>query len=107
GFQEKLYGRKWSEVPPDTIVPNGNGSGLFSTVKAAMERAFSKTEPNTFKGIWRHPAKGTGQICELLEQGLTEKGGRILYESQILEIRKSNSRFESVVVKTPAEEILF
>jgi protoporphyrinogen oxidase len=105
GFQEKLSGRKWSEAPSEQTSGNG-GAGLFSTVKAALERMFSKTEPNTFAGAWRHPAKGTGQICDLLEQGLLEKGGRIHYESQITEIKTSNSAFESVTVKTPTETVV-
>jgi protoporphyrinogen oxidase len=108
GFQEKLYGRKWTDVPPEhTTGGNGNGAGFFSTVKGAIERTFSKTEPNTFEGKWRHPAKGTGQICELLEQGLTANGGRIDYGSQILEIKTGNTGFEMLKVQTPNDVIVF
>jgi protoporphyrinogen oxidase len=107
GFQEKLMGQKWAEIAVDSSETNGHGANLFTTVKHALERAFSKSEPNTFKGIWRHPAKGTGQICDLLEQGLTSNGGHIQYESQINEIKTGEKRFQSVTVKTPTETILY
>jgi protoporphyrinogen oxidase len=108
GFQEKLTGRKWSETPIQSSAgSNGNGSGLFSTLKGAAERAFSKTETNTFEGKWRHPAKGTGQICELMEQGLIRGGGRIEYETQIREIKTDDFGFRSVTVQTPTQTIVF
>lgn len=107
GFQEKLSGRKWAETPVGQADVNGSGASFLATVKAALERTFSKVEPNTFQGVWRHPAKGTGQICELLEQGLVANGGRIEYESQILEIKTSEGTLDAVTVKTPAETILF
>jgi protoporphyrinogen oxidase len=107
GFQEKLSGRKWAETPVTAFEGDANGAGLYTTVKAAFERTFSKTEPNTFEGIWRHPAKGTGQICELMEKGLTEKGGRIEYQSQISEIKTGESSLKAVTVKTPTDTIVF
>ncbi len=107
GFQEKLAGKKWADTPIEAVQGNGNGSGLFTTLKHAMERAFSKTEPNTFRGMWRHPAKGTGQICDLLEQGLSSRGGRLEYEAGINEVKTDVEGVRSVLVQTKSGPVLF
>lgn len=100
GFQEKLTGRRWADVP----LPEGNGDavpGFFTTVNAALQRTFSKTEPNTFKGIWRHPAKGTGQICDAMERGMREAGGRVINQARISSIHHENGRVKSIELETP------
>jgi protoporphyrinogen oxidase len=63
GFQEKLSGSKWTGVAlPEGYVDSRDASFL-TTVKGLAVRTFSRKEVNTFKGVWRHPARGTGQIC--------------------------------------------
>lgn len=100
GFQEKLSGRRWADTPVDKF-PRTEAPDLLSTIKAACQRAFSSVEPNTYKGIWRHPARGTGQICERMEEEIHARGGRIEYESQITGIELADGRFDVVTVKTP------
>jgi len=107
GFQEKLSGRKWAETPIEPEAEAGSDGGFFSTVVAAAKRTFSHVEPNTFQGKWRHPAKGTGQICELMEKGLTDSGGRIEYESEITEIVTGGGRVQSVAVKTKTDVVRY
>src|SRR5687768_12810624 len=97
GFQEKLTGKRWRdvEVPPSA----GEASeGLLRTLKQLANRLFSKTEVNTFKGLWRHPARGTGQICDALAQGIVDNGGRVLYQADLKAIGVNGSRVCSVTV---------
>lgn len=103
GFQEKITGRKYSEIVLPPNLDRGEDSGLFKTVRAALTRTFSKAEPNTYKGIWRHPAKGTGQICETLERCILQNGGRIICESKVLDIDASGDRVRSVTVEFNGE----
>lgn len=106
GFQEKLVGRKWADVPmPEKA--NGHGAGMFETIKQALVRAFSKKETNTYKGQWRHPAKGTGQICEALEKGILAAGGSVRHGARILEIASDSGRIRSVKAEIGGETILF
>jgi protoporphyrinogen oxidase len=109
GFQEKLAGRKWVEVPMPEDAKNGHGTSFFGTVKQAMIRAFSAKETNTYKGIWRHPAKGTGQICEALAQGIVQAGGRIHYEAKIMEITNAQGKIDSVTAEigSGSERVVF
>jgi protoporphyrinogen oxidase len=106
GFQEKLAGRRWVDTPVDKF-PQTESQGLLPTLKAAWLRAFSTSEPNNYQGLWRHPARGTGQICERLEEGLTAHGGRIEYQAQVMGIDVANGRFAAVTMKTPSETIRF
>jgi len=107
GFHEKLSGQKWSEIP----LPNGTakhaGTGFIDTVRQAMARAFTEKEVYTVEGIWRHPAKGTGQICEYLERGIVQHGGDMLFQASSTEMRTSDDRIESVVAQVGGETIEF
>ncbi len=106
GFQEKLSGRRWAETPVDKF-PQTENPGLYSTIKAACTRAFSNVETNTYQGIWRHPARGTGQICERMEEEIDRHGGRIEYQSQITAIEVADGRFDAVTVQTPKQTIRY
>jgi|GEM_PF-1017150 len=108
GFQEKLHGRKWADIPmPESVLNNGTGPGFFETLKQGMVRIFSRKETNTYKGIWRHPARGTGQICEAMADGIVKAGGRVLYQARLLEMGVAPGIITSVSVETPSETIQF
>jgi protoporphyrinogen oxidase len=107
GFQEKLTGKKWAEAPVPESNGNGSDASFLATVKALLERTFSKKEVNTYKGVWRHPAKGTGQICDGLAQGIQDDGGRIEYQARVLGIESTNGRVETVNVEVGAEQISY
>ena len=85
GFQEKLNGTKWADIPlPHNT--NGADAGLFSTLKGLATRIVSKKEVNTYKGIWRHPAKGTGEICDKLAEEVLKAGALIHYKAQVTQM---------------------
>src|SRR6185503_2439331 len=46
GFQEKLAGKRWADIPLAANSSNGEGPGLFATLKAAAKRALSTSEVN-------------------------------------------------------------
>lgn len=106
GFQEKLTGKKWSELPPPENRAGGGDAGFVATLRAIVERTFSKKEVNTFKGIWRHPAKGTGQICDLMAQGI-RAGGQMAFESRILAMESSGGKVTSVTAEVGGEQIVY
>jgi protoporphyrinogen oxidase len=107
GFQEKLTGKKWAEIPPPQEEGNGGDSSFLATVRAIAERTFSKKEVNTFKGIWRHPAKGTGQICDSLADGIRQAGGRIDFESRILAINSTGGQVTSVSAEVGGQPVVY
>lgn len=105
-FQEKLTGRKWSEIAlPESF--SAPADGLVSTLQAAAKRFFSKGEVNTYKNRWRHPAKGTGQICDALAKGITTSGGQFRFGAKILGIEKSADRVTAVNVESNGDQVSY
>jgi protoporphyrinogen oxidase len=98
GFQEKLTGRRWRDVQVSPAANGESSEGLLGTVKQLANRLFAKTEVNTFKGLWRHPARGTGQICDALAQGIVDHGGRMLYQANLKAIGVRGSQVSDVTV---------
>lgn len=107
GFQEKLTGKKWADISLKQDCSSGNGAGFFATAKEALARAFSRKEVNTYKGIWRHPAKGTGQICDALGREIVENGGRIYFEARVKDIGSSDGMVNSVTAEIGSETVDF
>ena len=107
GFQEKLTGRKWADIPLPENYANGAGAGFVSTVKEALVRAFSKKEVNTYKGIWRHPARGSGQISEILAEEIVRLGGHVHYQAKVVQIASSQGIINSVTAEIGSETVVF
>jgi len=78
GFDEKFFGTAWADRP--------------------VPAASVATHPTQGQRHWRHPARGTGQICEALAREITACGGRIATaaELQRLEPDGSGSRIAAV-----------
>jgi protoporphyrinogen oxidase len=111
GFQEKLNGQRWAEIPIPDDYANGADESFFSTVKSLATRIVSKKEVNTYKGIWRHPAKGTGQICEKLAEEILKSGAPIHYKAQVTEMGyiwdDGRQRIDTVTAQIGPETICF
>jgi protoporphyrinogen oxidase len=107
GFQEKLSGMKWAEVQLPPHYRDDRDGTFGATVRELAKRTFSRQEVNTFKGIWRHPARGTGQICSALEAAATRNGARFVFGADLREFRISDHRINGVVVRTDQDTCLF
>jgi len=107
GFQEKLTGTRWADIPLPDDGAGGDGEGLLSTLKAAATRALSTKEVNTYKGLWRHPAKGTGQICDALAAAITSAGGSFGFGAKILEVKTDGDSVKAVVAEVDSETICY
>jgi protoporphyrinogen oxidase len=86
---------------------NGGGESLLGTLKAAATRALTTKEVNTYKGVWRHPAKGTGQICDALAAGIVGAGGTFDFGAKILEVNTADDRVTAVVAEVDSERICY
>ena len=111
GFQEKLHGTRWSDMRLANDYSNGSDASFFSTVKSLMTRMASSKEVNTYKGIWRHPAKGTGQICEKLAAEIARTEAPIHYQAQVTEITyvpdNGRKRIDTVTTRIGSDVICF
>jgi len=107
GFQEKLSGVKWSDVHLPENYKDGEDASFLKTMQALMTRLLAKKEVNTATGFWRHPARGTGQICDALEHGILERGGKFLFEATVLEIESLEGFIKSLIVQTGNETVQY
>jgi protoporphyrinogen oxidase len=105
GFQEKLTGKKWAEVRLQPEQASSNGVGTIATFKEALVRAFSKKEVNTFKGVWRHPAKGTGQICDSIAEGMLGAGGTAHYQARLTAMTTEEGKISRVTAEVGSETV--
>jgi hypothetical protein len=80
---------------------------FLSTLKGLMTRTFSRKEVNTFKGMWRHPAKGTGQICDALQREATASGARFHFDANVHELQQSGGRITGAVVEAAGETVQY
>jgi protoporphyrinogen oxidase len=107
GFQEKLSGTKWAAVPMPAHFSDSPDATFFRTVSALLARTFARMEANTFRGVWRHPVKGTGQICDALEQGIVKNGGRVVLGADVLDMESANGAVNSVTVRADGETVVY
>ncbi len=95
-FWEKFNALKWAEMPVPAGHTNGRRAGR-GTFRRGAARAFGEGRPVS---EWRHPAHGTGQICELLERRIREAGGRFEFGARVTRMVTSQERVCEVTAET-------
>lgn len=107
GFQEKLSGVKWADVPVPDGYSDTRDATFLDTARGLLTRTFSRKEVNTFKGVWRHPAKGTGQICDALERGARENGATFVFDAAVKEMETCSGVIRYVTVEASGDTIRY
>jgi protoporphyrinogen oxidase len=107
GFQEKLSGTKWADVALPADYKDSSDDSFLNTLKALLARTFARTEVNVFQGLWRHPAKGTGQICDALEQGTVRHGGSFGLGAKLLDIDGSDGLVRTVTAEVDGRTVVY
>jgi protoporphyrinogen oxidase len=101
-YWEKIQGKPWSEMP----VPAADGRPRrlrFGGLGEMLSRAHGAAVPVT---EWRHPARGAGQICTLLEGGAADAGARFEFQCAISNLETDADRVTAVTVRTPTGTML-
>jgi protoporphyrinogen oxidase len=107
GFQEKLSGVKWADVPlPDQYSDDWDAT-FFRALRGLLVRAFSRKEANTSTGVWRHPAKGTGQICQILERGILKNGGRVVFGANVTALDSADGLVTAVIAEVNGQTVRY
>jgi protoporphyrinogen oxidase len=93
GYEEKFKGVKWSDLPfPDNEKTAANAD-------ETSDRLLDHHVSERAKRTWRHPAKGTGQICDLLLEKSRMAGATFAFEAQVSGIITSGLRIESIDIE--------
>lgn len=96
GYWEKFRGQAWAEMPvPETDV---DGSKVKSYAFNAVEQGIilaARGGP-AMQNEWRHPARGTGQICERLLTQTLERGGAVRFETEVTALQTAGGEIVGV-----------
>jgi protoporphyrinogen oxidase len=99
GYWEKFRGQEWADMPLPEADFDGSdaGSYSFNAIKQGImlaARGGLASQPE-----WRHPAKGTGQICDLMLDEALRGGARIRFNTEVAALHSKNSRITEVLTK--------
>lgn len=96
GFWEKFNGSKLADMPaPGNTARHRGGLWPF-----AADRRADPPE-------WRHPAGGSGQICEVLERGIRAAGGRFELGARVTAISRGGAEVVDVTAETASGSLAF
>jgi len=100
GYWEKFRGQAWADIPtPNTDVDGGAvRSYSFDAIRQGLRLA-SQGGTQTQRD-WRHPAKGSGQISDLMLQRLDKAGIHIAFETEVTSIKVSGDRICEVTTES-------
>ncbi len=102
GFEERFRGDLWRDMPPPDSASGGLGA-ILGGLKSKIDTARHSRDP-VVPVEWRHPAKGTGQIVERLEQEIARHDGEILFQHDVVDLKRNGKRFTSLTCKLPSGE---
>ena len=103
GYWEKFRGIPWSDLPPpDGDVQGDADSYSLSVIRDGLQLA-SQGGPTSQK-VWRHPAKGTGQICDLMLEEFLDRKGEIRFNAEVTAISAEDAAVREVTVSQGGKE---
>jgi protoporphyrinogen oxidase len=97
GYWEKFRGQVWLDMPVPEVAIDENDASSYSlnAVKQGLMLA-SQGGPSDQRG-WRHPAKGTGQICDLMLTEALCGGAQIKFNTEVLALNSKDGRIVEVL----------
>ncbi|UVO49856.1 FAD-dependent oxidoreductase [Sphingomonas sp. SUN019] len=105
GYWEKFRGQQWSDLPVPTLHADGQAARSYSFAAIADGVKLAAQGGASRQRGWRHPARGSGQICEVLMDRLTGAGGEVHFDSEVVGIESDGRRITGIVVRTGAERV--
>jgi protoporphyrinogen oxidase len=101
GYWERFRGQKWADMPvPETDTGGTLGSSYsFNAIRQGLMLASQGGRSSQRE--WRHPAKGTGQICDLMLDEALCQGAQIKYNTEVTALIPKDARIVEVLTKGP------
>jgi protoporphyrinogen oxidase len=98
GFDERFSGRKWADLPAPGINPEQHSQRERpSNFLAHFVKEAKRSEIDAHD--WYHPARGSGQIIDILEARTVQMGGQIKFGHAVSRIRHADSVIESIDIQ--------
>jgi protoporphyrinogen oxidase len=102
GYWEKFRGQDWADMPaPGTEIDGSHANSYsFNAIRQGLRLA-SQGGPQT-QTRWRHPAKGSGQISDLMLDRLRRKGVPVAFETEVISIKAADRQVFEVTTRSAA-----
>lgn len=99
GYWEKFRGQAWADMPvPDTEIDGRDvNSYAFNAIRQGLKLA-SQGGPSVQED-WHHPAKGSGQIADLMQDQIMCRGAHIHFNSKVVEMRSVAGAIDQVLIQ--------
>jgi protoporphyrinogen oxidase len=101
-LREKFKGVNWRDMPPCEAMAASDR--LKQTVSDPLHSGHLKERGQP---IWRHPERGSGQICEILERKVAAAGTPLKFGAHIKNITTSGKQIKTVTVALGSEQIVY
>lgn len=100
GYWEKFRGQAWADMPAPNTDVDGSAvrSYSFDAIRQGLMLA-SQGGPQKQQD-WRHPAKGSGQISDLMLERLHAAGVRIAFQTEVTSIKLDEGRICEVTTQS-------
>jgi protoporphyrinogen oxidase len=93
-YDEKISGVRWQDRAPQQVDLTKKTTSTFGKL---LRRAFA-AKPMQIE--WKHPAKGSGQICNALHEHAQKWGAEFMFDAQLKSVNHSNNQIESAVIES-------
>jgi protoporphyrinogen oxidase len=101
-YTEKLWGRHPSEISADWGSQRVKGLSIWAVIKDMLH--ISKKKETSLIEEYIYPKYGPGQLWETVASEITNKGGEVLLNHQVVKINVNNKKIESVVCNIGGKE---
>jgi protoporphyrinogen oxidase len=97
GYWEKFRGTEWADMPvPDTEIDGSEvDSYSFNVIRQGLTLA-AQGGPSSQRE-WSHPAKGTGQVCDLMLAQALREGACIEFHTEVTELQSTDGQIVEVL----------
>jgi len=101
-YTEKLWGRHPSEISADWGSQRVKGLSIIAVLKDMLH--LSKKKETSLIEEYIYPKYGPGQLWETVASEITNKGGEVLLNHQVVKINTNGKKIESVVCTIGGKE---
>lgn len=102
GYWEKFRGQPWAELPVPDVHADGQEARSYSFGAIAHGVKLAAQGGASGQRQWRHPARGTGQVCGVLAERLKALGITIQFDCEIFGMASQQGAISDIFAKTPA-----
>lgn len=106
GYWEKFRGQRWRDMPvPQVHADDRPASYSFAAIGHGLKLASGGGPAQQER--WRHPALGSGQICETIAQKLVEAGVEIQFNTRVAGISTADGSVVEVLAAGPGGTVRY